>query len=157
VQPAIALIFDTVSVNGFTNDLGTGVLANNTELGCASPQLTAQVRLICQLSLGSTIAQEPAIIVTGFNTLPASSTITLYVTNIRALSTGATATVEVAVQLDVTQTAYIYGPTPKTPPITSPLNSVINTTSAGNALAWPNAATAQVLATGGSYTFSLIA
>lgn len=128
---SIIIHFDTVTTDGFLQDLGTGQ-KNNSEVGCVATRgLTVSIypRLQCTLVIGTSAEFLPKIIVSGYNEIAPFTTITLLFTNIRSLKAGVAATITYGVQLTYkgqgSVTAFFYGPTAITPPVTSAGNAII--------------------------------
>lgn len=122
----IQFIFE--NIDGFNSDLGTG-LKDGDELGCVviAGLLAGPQPIKCYLHVGPNYLDQPMIRVTNYRTIPAGTTVTVSVANIRNMGQTDINTAYAAVMLfyhDLSTQAYLYRPTSKLMLNTTTLSTV---------------------------------
>jgi hypothetical protein len=111
----IQFIFE--NVDGFNSDIGTG-LNDGDELGCVvlAGLVAGPDPIKCYLHVGPSYLDQPMIRVVNYRTIPAGTTVTVSVANIKNMNSTDINTAYAAVMLfyhDLSTRAYLYRPTAK--------------------------------------------
>ena len=110
----IQFIFE--NVNGFANDLGTG-LQTGDELGCLfkSGLTVGTDRLKCFLYVGTSVTDKPKVRIINYAIIQPGTQLKIGVSNIKTLPAGVLNTISVAVVIyytTISANSYLYLPTP---------------------------------------------
>lgn len=114
ISSEIQFIFE--NVNGFANDLGTG-LKTGDELGCLfkSGLVIGTDRLKCFLYVGTSVTDKPKVRVINYAIIQPSTQIKISISNIKTLPVSTVNTISVAVVIyytTISANSYLYLPTP---------------------------------------------